>query len=232
MGGSRLSTVAGFAVVDVETTGFDPRTDRVVQIAISQLACDGTVQRTWSSLVNPERDPGPVDVHGLSSTLLDSAPLYRDVATTVAEMVRDRILVAHNVDFDWSFLTREHQRAGAELPSRYRLCTMDLTRRLRVRVPDLRLSSLATHWDVEQRRAHDAIDDTRVLVEIFQASLALASGRRTALPLIPCTGARGRWHRILRSPRTYPARRRYYRLRRKVRRVRRNRTLKRQSEPR
>lgn len=211
----------GYAVVDVETTGLHPGADRVVQVAITQVSPSGQVQREWASLVNPQRDPGPVHVHGLSSALLASAPLYAQVAPTVADLLADRVLVAHNVDFDWHFLRTEQRRAGFPLATRQRLCTMDLSRRLRIPVKDLRLSTLAAHWDVEQRRAHDAVDDTRVLVEVFQASLALAAERQAGLPLIPCTGLAGQWQTLVRSSATYPVRRRYYRVRGRYRRFRR-----------
>lgn len=213
----------GYAVVDVETTGLSARKDRVVQVAVTQLSPTGELQRSWSSLVDPQRDPGPVHVHGLDAARLSGAPRYAQVAPTVAELVEGRILVAHNADFDWAFLRAEQRRAAARFPVRTRLCTVDLSRKLRLPVRDMRLSTLAAYWGVEQVNAHDAADDTRVLVEVLRPSLALAAERGTDLPLLACTGPAGTWQRIRRSRTGRKVRRRYYRLRKRYRRWRRRR---------
>lgn len=217
-------------MVDVETTGLDPRRDRVIQIAVTQTDDAGRVERSWTTLVDPRRDPGPVHVHGLDAATLAGAPVYAAVAPQVAELVRGRILVAHNADFDWSFLRAEQRRAGLPLPTRTRMCTVDLSRRLRLPVKDKRLATVAAHWGVTQQRAHDAADDTRVLVEVLQHSLALAAERATELPLVPCTGPGGVWQQARRSRTGWKVRRRYYRLRRAYRRLRRR--LKEQPSPR
>lgn len=54
-------------MVDVETTGLNPRVDRVVQIAVTQMRADGAVEGAWSTLVNPGRDPGPSHIHGITA---------------------------------------------------------------------------------------------------------------------------------------------------------------------
>ena len=56
-----------YAVLDFETTGFNARGhDRVVEVGVALLRHDLTVEGTWSSVINPERDLGPVHVHGLN----------------------------------------------------------------------------------------------------------------------------------------------------------------------
>lgn len=182
----------GYAVVDVETTGLRPSSDRVVQVAITQLSPDGVLESAWSSLVNPLRAPGPVHVHQLTAQDLAQAPTYAQLIAQIDTLLADRVFVAHNVDFDWCFLVAEHRRNGSRLPVRMRLCTMDLTRALRLPVPDVKLASLASHWQVPQLRAHDAADDTRVLADVFTHTLALANDRGTPLPLLACTGWAGR----------------------------------------
>lgn len=216
-----MACVHGYAVVDVETTGLSPRADRVVQIAVTLLDDAGAVERSWSTLVNPQRDPGPVHVHGLTPALLDVAPTYPDVARTVSDLMAQRVLVAHNADFDWAFLRAEQERAGLPLPTKRRLCTVDLAKKLQLEVPNRRLSTLAHHFGVEQVRAHDAVDDTRVLVEVFQHSLELAARDGYRLPTIPCTGPLALYHAALRSEARYRARRRWWAVKKRGRRARR-----------
>src|SRR6188472_3418197 len=97
----------GYAVVDVETTGLG-RDDRIVSAAVYQLDAHGAVQDHWYSPVNPQRDPGPVWIHGLTGEMLADAPLFPEIAGQLAARLSGRVLVAHNAVFDWSMLAREY----------------------------------------------------------------------------------------------------------------------------
>jgi DNA polymerase-3 subunit epsilon len=174
-----------YAVLDVETTGLRPEAgDRVVQIAVTLLDARGAVERSWSSLVDPQRDPGPTHVHGITAEHLVGAPRFARLAPTVAELLQGRVFVAHNARFDWKFVTAEMRAAGVELPVRRRLCTWELAQRLDLPVENLKLATLAEHWGVRQLRPHDAEDDTRVLVEVLREELLEAAEQRIELPLV------------------------------------------------
>lgn len=174
-----------YAVLDVETTGLEPEQGhRILQIAVTHLNARGVVEQSWSSLVDPLRDPGAVDVHGITADRLVGAPTFAQVAPTVAALLAGRVFVAHNARFDWSFVSSEMRAAGVRLPVRDQLCTWKLARRLDLPVANLKLSTLAAHWGIEQIRAHDAVDDTRVLVEVLREELLLAQRGRVELPLV------------------------------------------------
>lgn len=175
----------GYAVVDVETTGLG-RDDRIVSAAVYRLDARGAVQDEWYSPVNPERDPGPVWIHGLTSEALEGAPLFADIAGELADRLAGRVLVAHNAVFDWSMLAREFARAGTLVAVEHRLCTIVLSKELGLPLPNYKLESLAAHYGVVQRRKHHALDDARVLAEAFRPSLHLAAGAGIALPLHAC----------------------------------------------
>lgn len=177
----------GYAVVDVETSGLNAQSDRILQIAVTQMAADGAIQSSWSTLLDPGCDPGPVEIHGLTRAKLRGAPQFADVAGDVARRVDGRVVVAHNAVFDYRFLLAETARAGRELPVEERLCTLALTRRLDLPVADFKLSSVADYWGVPAVRAHDATDDVRVLVEVFRHELVAAARLDLDLPLAPCT---------------------------------------------
>ncbi|WP_044364520.1 DEDDh family exonuclease [Streptomyces natalensis] len=175
----------GYAVVDVETTGL-ARDDRIISAAVYQLDARGEVQDHWYTLVNPQRDPGPVWIHGLTSEVLAGAPLFPDVVPELSRRLADRVLVAHNAMFDWSMLAREYARARATAPVRQRLCTIALSKELRLPLPNHKLESLAAHYGVVQERAHHALDDARVLAEAFRPSLRRAAREKLRLPLLTC----------------------------------------------
>lgn len=178
---------AGWAVVDVETTGFRPGQARIVSIAALAVGDDGNVEGSFSSLLDPGVDPGPTHVHGLTTEMLAGQPTFADIVDQLIEVLRGRTLVAHNVAFDYSFLTAEAELVGAELPIDSAMCTVELSRRLNLGVDNLRLETLASHWGVTQMRPHDALDDALVLAQILKPSLAGAHDRRTWLPVRPVT---------------------------------------------
>ncbi|MFD9321973.1 DEDDh family exonuclease [Streptomyces sp. NPDC060053] len=175
----------GYAVVDVETTGL-ARDDRIISAAVYRLDARGEVEDHWYTLVNPERDPGPVWIHGLTSDVLEGAPLFQEVAAEFAARLDGRVLVAHNAVFDWQMIAREYARAEREAPVRQRLCTIALSKELGLPLPNHKLESLAAHFGVVQQRAHHALDDARVLAEAFRPSLRAAAAGGVRLPLLEC----------------------------------------------
>ncbi|MFB8104412.1 TerD family protein [Streptomyces sp. NPDC056007] len=175
-----------WALVDVETSGVIARRDRVLSVAVVTIGPDGEQTGEFSTLLNPGCDPGPVHVHGLTPERLLGAPAFEQVAQQIGALLRDRVLVAHNAQFDYDFLAHEFARAGLYLPVSQRLCTLALNRQVDPPAADMKLGTLAAHYGVEQRRAHDALDDTRVLAGILRATLREAARLDLPLPLVAC----------------------------------------------
>ena len=176
-------TISDYVVVDVETSGTDPQTDRVLSIAALTLHPDGTIDRTLHTLLNPGVDPGPTNIHGLTPAMLAGQPDYPTIAPALADLLRGRILVAHNVAFDYAFLAAEARRSNTELPVTTALCTVELARSLNLGTDSLSLAALAHHWGITQTNPHDALDDARVLAAILRHALTAAAHRNVALPL-------------------------------------------------
>jgi DNA polymerase-3 subunit epsilon len=181
----------GWAVIDVETSGFRPGPARIVSLAALALDADGRVEQSVVSLLNPGVDPGPTHVHGLTAAMLEDQPQFADVVDDVVKVLDGRTLVAHNVAFDYAFLAAEAEFADAELPVDTVMCTVELARRLDLGVDNLRLETLAAHWGVNQQRPHDAFDDALVLSRVLPAALERARQRDVWLPVRPVT--RRRW---------------------------------------
>jgi DNA polymerase-3 subunit epsilon len=172
-------------VVDVETSGFRPGQARIVSVAALALSDDGNVEKSLYSLLDPGVDPGPTHVHGLTAEMLAGQPTFGDVVGDLCELLRGRTLVAHNVGFDYSFLTAEAEMVHAELPVDTVMCTVELARRLQLGLDNLRLETLAAHWGVTQMKPHDALDDAMVLAQILKPVLVRAQERRKWLPVHP-----------------------------------------------
>ncbi|MDG4668201.1 DEDDh family exonuclease [Mycobacterium sp. 236(2023)] len=178
---------AGWAVVDVETSGFRPGQARVVSVAALALSDDGNVEKSLYSLLDPGVDPGPTHVHGLTAEMLAGQPTFGDIVGDLCDVLRGRTLVAHNVGFDYAFLTAEAELVGAELPVDTVMCTVELARRLDLGLENLRLETLAAHHGVTQMKPHDALDDAMVLAQVLKPVLARAYERRKWLPVRPVT---------------------------------------------
>lgn len=114
-----------YAVLDVETTGLFNK-DRVIEIAIAQVDRDGRVTDRWETLVNPRRDLGPQELHGIRAVDARKAPTFEQIAGEVLVRLGGRIPVAHNLAFDSRLLAHEYLRLGQDLPNLldFGVCTM------------------------------------------------------------------------------------------------------------
>ena len=175
-----------WALVDVETSGLVARRDRVLAVAVVTIGPDGEQTGEFSTLLDPGCDPGPVEVHGLTVERLRGAPTFDQVAARIGAMLQDRVLVAHNAQFDYDFLAYEFARARMWLPVSQRLCTLALNRQVDPPTDDMKLGTPAAHYGAPQQHAHDALDDTRVLAGILRASLREAARLDLPLPLVSC----------------------------------------------
>ena len=176
-------TGAGWAVVDVETSGFRPGQARIVSVAALAVGDDGNVEQSLYTLLNPGVDPGPTHVHGLTAEMLEGQPCFGDIVEPLIELLKHRTLVAHNVGFDYVFLAAEAELVGAELPVDTVMCTVELARRLDLGTENLQLATLAAHWGVTQMKPHDALDDALVLARILKPVLVRARERKVWLPV-------------------------------------------------
>ncbi|MGL4305322.1 MAG: DEDDh family exonuclease [Mycobacteriaceae bacterium] len=176
-----------WVVVDVETSGMYPPEARIISIAALALDGKGEVERVFSSLLNPGVDPGPTHIHGLTAEMLDDKPQFVDIFDDLAELLSNRILVAHNAAFDYKFLTSEAELVDKALPTKEIMCTLELTRRLSLGFPNLKLETLAAQWNIQQNRAHDAYDDALVLSRVLVKALARAQELGTWLPVRECS---------------------------------------------
>jgi DNA polymerase-3 subunit epsilon len=166
-----------FAVVDVETTGGSPaRGDRIVEFASVRMR-NGRITGGFETLVNPGLSiPRWITgLTGIDNELVEPAPRFGEIADRVREELSGRVFVAHNVGFDWRFVSEELRMSSSEVPTGERLCTMKLARRA---VPGLRrrgLDSLARYYGVEIDGRHRAGGDARATATILARMLDEAS---------------------------------------------------------
>ena len=164
----------GYAVVDVETTGFSPaKHDRIIEIAVVQLSERGEVTNEWCTLVDPQRDPGPQRVHGIKASDLIGAPTFADIAGEVATLLQGRLLTAHNAQFDTLFLKAEFTRAGFSVPidRGHALCTMRLAGNY-LPAASRSLVACCAAAGIPLGQAHSALADAVAAAGLLQVYLA------------------------------------------------------------
>lgn len=172
----------GYVVVDTETTGLSPAKDRVIEIGAVMLRADGSVEDEWSTLLNPERDLGPVHIHGIHTAEVLNAPHFDAIAGDLSEVLANRVIIGHNVGFDVRFLEAEYRREGWEvdLPYAACLCTMQMAGKA---LPHIgrKLAVCCSAMGISIENAHCALDDAQATALLFQR-LAPAFGGFSLLP--------------------------------------------------
>lgn len=163
----------GFAVVDLETTGFSPTEERVVEVAVVVLDATGTEVDAFCTLVDPERDPGPTHVHGITAEMLAGAPVFGDVHPYLAGLLSGRVVVGHNVDrFDLAFLRAECRRLGGDDLVPATVVTLDTLRVAQAHL-DLpgkaRLVDCCDRYQLTWDDHHSALGDARVTAALLGA---------------------------------------------------------------
>jgi DNA polymerase-3 subunit epsilon len=154
-----------YVAFDVETTGFN-KTDRIVEIGFVVFK-SGQLLEEWSTLLNPQRDVGKSNIHGITASMVSAAPLFEDVINDIFRIIDNRVLVAHQFSFDARMLAQELNRAKTEGDLGKGFCTMIASRRILPGVGDS-LSSTCEALGIETVDAHSALGDARMTMQIFQ----------------------------------------------------------------
>ncbi|HLA39242.1 MAG TPA: 3'-5' exonuclease [Candidatus Glassbacteria bacterium] len=176
-----LSRVS-FVVVDVETTGFRPPADRVIELGMVRVE-QGQVVDSFETLLNPRRPiPGPItSLTGISWEMVSGSPTFEKICSTFLGFLGDSVFVAHNAPFDWRFVQSEVILATGCRLLNPRLCTRILARRLLPEVDRRSLDELARFFNLGFTARHRALGDALVTAEILLRLLerALEKGINT-----------------------------------------------------
>ncbi len=188
-----------YAVVDLETTGFSPaHHHRVLEIAVVIVDDEGCSVHEWDTLINPQRDVGPTEVHGLTGADVYAAPTFSEVASEFAELLRGRVPVAHNLSFDAAFVAAEFDRAGypVSIERTAGLCTMRLARHY-LPTGSRTLEACCDCIGCKTATAHAALQDARAAARLLNYYIrhdadflnywadAISEAQRIPWPTIP-----------------------------------------------
>jgi DNA polymerase-3 subunit epsilon len=156
-----------YAVIDVETTGLGPQTDRIVELAVVIADERGVPFWEWSTRFNPEGPVRATHIHGITDADVAAAPRFRDHAKYLAGLLERRVVVAHNAEFDEAFLRAEFRRAGWDVPPLPTVCTLRGGRTYLPALGSWTLSSCCTACNITHEDAHSALGDARAVTDLL-----------------------------------------------------------------
>ncbi|WP_282607187.1 exonuclease domain-containing protein [Pelagibius sp. Alg239-R121] len=175
-----------YVVVDVETTGGRATRNRITEIGAVKLQ-NGQIFDKWQSLINPQQAvPANITrLTGITNAMVAGAPTFAEIADEFEEFMGDAIFVAHNVRFDYSFISEEFRR----LDRRFRhpqLCTCASMRKLYQGYKSYSLGNLCRAFNIALDSHHRALCDAEAAAEL----LLLVNARRLeASSAIECVEA-------------------------------------------
>lgn len=156
-----------YCVLDLETTGFSPVTEKITEIGIMKLK-DGEVIDKFSTFVNPEK-PIPqrvVEITNITDDMVKDAETIDKIFPKMLDFINDSVLVAHNADFDINFLRHNARILGYEFDFTY-VDTLSLAREIFPDFKSYKLGRIAKNLGIKVEVAHRALDDVDTTVKVF-----------------------------------------------------------------
>ncbi|AGT44689.1 3'-5' exonuclease [Treponema pedis] len=164
---------AVFTAFDTETTGINPKDERVVEIGCVKFDTRGIIAR-YNVLINPEK-PMPEEagaVNKITDEMLADKPKFPQILPDFLDFIRNTVLVAHNAGFDISFINAELERCGKTKLTNKVFDTLTFAREVYPGLSSYALQNLAMQFGIQAISAHRAEDDARVCMEFFKIAAA------------------------------------------------------------
>ncbi|MFA9408946.1 MAG: exonuclease domain-containing protein [Candidatus Dadabacteria bacterium] len=158
-----------FAFLDVETTGLDPNSgDKICEIAVIKTV-NGQIADEFVTLLNPGRTipERAVSIHGITQTMVNRAPFFRDIANDLLDFLNDTVIVAHNARFDLEFLRSELRNLNLYLPENNIIDTLAIARRYYT-FPSNSLGDIARYIGLPIDKQHRALADVTTTKDILE----------------------------------------------------------------
>ena len=161
-----------FAVVDFETTGINPSTDRIVQLAAIVVNGEGQIVEEFDTVVKPESPDiythGAEHIHGISETEVANGMPLSEALKKLWDISSGNVFTAHNARFDIGFLHAESERIGLDYRVESHIDTLSLARKTDTdKSRRHSLEALCQHYGIQREKAHDAKADATATAELL-----------------------------------------------------------------
>ncbi len=157
-------------LLDLETTGGTPLTDRITEIALVRIQ-GGKITDRWETLVNPgiAIPPFITQLTGISNDMVRDAPSFAEIAPKLYGYLQGMVMTAHNARFDHGFLKAEYKRLGATLRQRT-LCTVKLSRKLYPQHKGHGLDAIMRRHHLSSNARHRGMGDVQLMLDYLQVA--------------------------------------------------------------
>ena len=166
-----------YCVLDLETTGFSPVTEKITEVGIMKIK-NGEVLEEFSEFVNPEKHiPERVtEVTNITDDMVKDAPTIAELFPKILDFIKGTVLVAHNAPFDIGFLKRNAKELGYEFDFTC-LDTLSLAKDLFPDFKKYKLGKIAENLGIKVEVAHRALDDVDTTVKVFNVMMKMLKER-------------------------------------------------------
>jgi DNA polymerase-3 subunit alpha (Gram-positive type) len=159
--------VTSFVCFDIETTGLNPQTDRVIEIGAVKVK-DKKVVEYFSELIYPGMKLSPLitNLTGIDDEMLKDADREEQVVQRFIDFTEDYPVIGHNIMFDYSFIKTAAERIQASFDKRG-IDTLELCKKLHGNLESRSLESMCRYYNINNERAHRAYQDAKATVMLY-----------------------------------------------------------------
>jgi DNA polymerase-3 subunit epsilon len=161
-----------YAIVDIETTGGHASANGITEISV--YVHDGQrIIKHFETLINPQQliPKFITSLTGIDNAMVAEAPAFDDIADVLFDILNENIFVAHNVNFDYSFVKHQLKQSGYDLIAK-KLCTVRLGRKVFPGLPSYSLGNLCRSLKINIENRHRAGGDATATVKLFEYMLS------------------------------------------------------------
>ncbi|GAA0234828.1 3'-5' exonuclease [Metaclostridioides mangenotii] len=158
-----------YVVVDLETTGLDPRQGcEIIEIGVTEIS-DGKIVRNYSRFVKPNGIiPSFIsNLTNITNEMVDNEQRLEEVLPRFRKYIGDRTVIAHNAKFDLNFLNHYLKKMNLE-PIKNHICTLEMLKKTRsYKGKNKKLETACQYYNIENKNAHRADSDTLATAKLF-----------------------------------------------------------------
>jgi len=160
--------INSYIALDLETTGLNPSTDRIIEIGAAKVI-NGTIVSTYSTLVNPQI---PINfkinkLTGIDSKMLENQPLIEDIIEDFVKYTEDMPILGHNIIFDFSFLKKAAVNNKLTF-EKEGIDTLKMARRMLPHLEHKGLEYLCSYFSIDPQNSHRAMDDAISAMKVYE----------------------------------------------------------------
>jgi len=154
-------------VFDIETTGLDPKIDSIIDLGAAKIQ-NGLIVETFQTLIDPLRPipPNSIEIHHITDQMVQGQPTIEPVLLDFLKFVQGCTIVAHNIDFDYSFISLNGQKYDIYFDNP-RLDTVAMARKKYPKLHNHRLETLCKYLEIPNNTAHRALSDAIATAKLY-----------------------------------------------------------------